>query len=141
MKSSPQNVFLCVLALEYKLKSVNMWISKQFHNAKLLFLASSNNLINIEKLLRNKEFLLDKIQHKLATNLQILLTKGKHEISKEFMKKLESQELNEIQTRKLILSQQMTAYVSNMMKDYFTSENIWKVVTQNKVRSESHFVF
>ena len=42
----------------------------------------------------------------------------------------EDKELSEYQTERLASAQKMTEYVSKMMKDYVTSDNIWKIVTK-----------
>ena len=45
----------------------------------------------------------------------------------------EKQELLQMHQKKMESAYEMTEYVSSMMKDYFTSENLMKVVTR-KVR-------
>ena len=42
----------------------------------------------------------------------------------------EEKELSEYHKQRLAAAQQMTGYVSKMMKDYITSDNIWKIVTK-----------
>ena len=42
----------------------------------------------------------------------------------------QEKELSEYHTERLDAAQQMTGYVSKMMKDYITSDNIWKIVTK-----------
>ena len=42
----------------------------------------------------------------------------------------QEKELSEYHTERLAAAQQMTGYVSKMMKDYITSDNIWKIVTK-----------
>ena len=51
----------------------------------------------------------------------------------------EKQELLQMHQKKMESAYEMTEYVSSMMKDYFTSENLMKVVTR-KVRHKTCFI-
>lgn len=46
---------------------------------------------------------------------------------------LDRQEMLKNQQWKLETAYEMSEYVSGMMKDYFTSDNLWKVITKSKV--------
>ena len=39
-------------------------------------------------------------------------------------------EMIQYQQKKIETAMEMTDYVSNMMKDYFTSDNLWKIVSK-----------
>ena len=46
---------------------------------------------------------------------------------------IEKHDLINRNQKKIETATEMTNYVSNMMKDYFTSDNLWKVVSKPKV--------
>ncbi len=47
----------------------------------------------------------------------------------------ERQELQELHMKKMQTAHQMSDYVSGMVKDYFTSDNLWKIVSANETKT------
>ena len=66
-----------------------------------------------------------------ALNLEFIKETGNiFKWPEKVRKTLETKELSDYQNKKIATASQMSDYVSNMMKDYITSDNIWKTVVK-----------
>ena len=66
-----------------------------------------------------------------ALNLEFIKENGNvFKWPEKVRKTLETKELLDYQNKKIATASQMSDYVSNMMKDYITSDNIWKTVVK-----------
>ena len=68
----------------------------------------------------------------LMKDYGVNLLKWPEKVKEQMKETLESKEyLEEYQSKKLETGQKMSDYVSHMMKDYLTSDNVWKIVTKS----------
>ena len=68
----------------------------------------------------------------LMKDYGVNLLKWPEKVKEQMKEKIETKEyLEEYQSKKLETGQKMSDYVSHMMKDYLTSDNVWKIVTKS----------
>ena len=68
----------------------------------------------------------------LMKDYGVNLLKWPEKVKEQMKETLETKEyLEEYQSKKLETGQKMSDYVSHMMNDYLTSDNVWKIVTKS----------
>ena len=129
-----------------------MWVSKRYQRT---IIQAHSRWRKHKQTNNNRKIMKPKAKTELSNNLWNVLPQGlwlkseyfnidqKRDVSsvgnifQSFQNKvkgaLERQELLKSQQNKLDTAIEMTEYVSQMMKDYFTSDNLQKVIAKTKV--------